>query len=606
MIKSVGQSPVYELLSAENNVVYEVPAYQREYSWGKDQWDALFDDILEDQGGSGHFLGTIICVNKTADTTKRSVLELVDGQQRMTTLSLLLLAIYKQLSAVQDQLNEDQRIDLKILKRMLVLNNQNFQRISLQKQNNNFDDYIYVLADAGFEFERPKTSFVGLRRIAKALKHFQSRLDDYSSSADEFYGSDVPAKLFSFFERVKKSVLVKLEVANHTDAFVLFESLNNRGLPLTPIDLIKTQVLSTADKDPEIGVDKAYKAWSSWLENLGDDYSNQERFFRHFYNAFKTDWALAQANAPVATRTKLIQIYENLIKQDLNGFMQKMTRASNAYGRILGNVISDEPLPKLDKSLRDVPRAQGVPAQMLLLFLVVNSERFNLSEDQLKQIVQLVIKFSVRRNLTNTPPTYDLDRIFINIVDSISTQLPSGDDLVALVRSALATISASDEEFLLQLQGEIYDDNAGATRYILVAMAEAGMTVENERDLWKQKSVGNAKLQYLWTIEHILPQGENLPNEWVEMLGGKDEAVRIQTEFAHTIGNLTITAFNSTLGNKSFLEKRDRTDDKGNFIGYRNGLSLNEDLKDRETWGEEAILARTEKLSQKALKLFSF
>lgn len=606
MIKSVDQAPVYELLSADNNVVYDVPAYQREYSWGKEQWDALFDDILEEPKGVGHFLGTIICVNKSADTTKRSVLELVDGQQRMTTLSLLLLAIYKQLNETISSLNDDQRTDLVMLRRMLVLNKSSFPRMNLQKQNNNFDDYLFVLAEANFDVEKPQTSFVGLRRISKALKHFQARLVTYCESADNYHGESIPAKLFNYLERVKQSVLVKLEVENHTDAFVLFESLNNRGLPLTPIDLIKTQLLSAADKDPNIGIHKAYKAWSSWLDNLGDDYSNQERFFRHFYNAFKTDWNLAQANAPVATRTRLIQIYETLISQDLAGFTEKMTLASTAYGRILGNSNIAQPVSALDKSLSDVPRAQGIPAQMLLMFLEVHAERFELNENQLEEIVKLVIKFSVRRNLTNTPPTYDLDRIFINLVESITVDSPVGDSVVSLVRNTLASMSASDEYFLQQLQGQIYEDNAGATRFILIALAEQSKTVENDRDLWKQKSVGNGKLQYVWTIEHILPQGENLPVEWIEMLGGQDETKRIQSEYAHTLGNLTITAFNSTLSNKSFQEKRDRTDDKGNYIGYRNGLNLNEDLKDLDSWSQEQIVARTQSLSSAAIEFFAY
>lgn len=605
MIRSVGQTPLYELLSTENSVVYEVPAYQREYSWGKEQWDALFDDLLEEPAGQGHFLGTIICVNKTTDTTKESVLELVDGQQRMTTLSILLLAIYKVLSSSEHELTEDERTDLVNLRRMLCLKNPTRQRISLQTQNSNFNDYVYLLSDAGFEIEKPKVSHVGLRRISKALLHFSKRIQEYvDSTTTDVSLLSTPEKLFAFFERVKKSILVKLEVESHTDAFVLFESLNNRGLPLTPIDLIKTNLLSTADKVESLGVDQAYKTWKHWVELLGDDYGNQERFFRQFYNAFKTDWELGQPNIPIATRTKLIQIYESLMKSDIHSFISRMNIATEAYGRILGNLEPTEAPSKFDLELRNLPRAQGVPAYMLILFLSVNAERFGLDDGKLAELTSFLTSFSIRRNLTNTPPTYDLDRIFINLIDDLTNSGMSGDELAAFIRAKLIYVSASDEVFEEQLRGPIYDENTAVTRYILTAMARQGMTNETEVDLWQQIKVGGSKDQYVWTIEHVLPQGENLPAEWIEMLGGKESATRIQGELVHTIGNLTISGYNSKLGNKSFLEKRDRVNEAGNFVGYKNNLNLNSDLAKFDQWDEASILKRTDSLSRWALELF--
>jgi hypothetical protein len=167
-----------------------------------------------------------------------------------------------------------------------------------------------------------------------------------------------------------------------------------------------------------------------------------------------------------------------------------------------------------------------------------------------------------------------------------------------IIRGELSSVSASDEQFLGQLKGPIYDENVAVTRYVLIALAK-GKTVEaiKTSDLWAQASSGEKKSAYVWTIEHILPQGANLPDEWIQMLGGKDEASRIQREYVHTLGNLTISGYNSTLGNKSFIEKRDRTDNSKNFVGYKNGLSLNEDLAKKDSWGEQAIMERTENLN---------
>ena len=127
------------------------------------------------------------------------------------------------------------------------------------------------------------------------------------------------------------------------------------------------------------------------------------------------------------------------------------------------------------------------------------------------------------------------------------------------------------------------------------------MTAETRQDLWTTKGKN-----YLWTIEHIFPQGERIPEPWVQMVADGDEtrAKQLQREHVHRLGNLTLTGFNATLGNKPFLEKRDRTDERGNHVVFRNGLALNEDLKSQEVWTIDKIEARTAKLVARAMQLF--
>ncbi|BBX34835.1 DUF262 domain-containing protein [Mycolicibacterium mageritense] len=156
MIKSVADDPVYKLLSLEDTVVYEAPKYQREYAWTKQQWDELFDDLLEEENSnSGHFLGTIICINRTSNATKENVLELVDGQQRMTTLSILMAAIYTFLANRSDQLDQNELVDLNYLGRQLVLKDGNRLRVRPQIQNSNYDDYANVLKNCGHPAQSP-------------------------------------------------------------------------------------------------------------------------------------------------------------------------------------------------------------------------------------------------------------------------------------------------------------------------------------------------------------------------------------------------------------------------------------------------------------------
>jgi len=133
-------------------------------------------------------------------------------------------------------------------------------------------------------------------------------------------------------------------------------------------------------------------------------------------------------------------------------------------------------------------------------------------------------------------------------------------------------------------------------------IAKRGMTAESQKNLW-EKNVNN---QYIWTIEHIFPEGKNIPDSWVKMIadGDRAKADEYLEEYAHTFGNLTITGYNSSLGNKSFKEKKERKDSNGNPIGYLNGLNLNSDLVDKDKWTVDLIKARTDKLVKEILEMF--
>ena len=128
--------------------------------------------------------------------------------------------------------------------------------------------------------------------------------------------------LFDLIEKINSAIIVSIEVETHKDAYMLFESLNNRGVPLSAIDLLKNLLISTSDRDGKS--DDCYEQWKTILNYLGDDYSNQERFFRYYYDAYREE---LNAGYPVsgkqkyylgyvATRSNLLDIYETLIKKD--------------------------------------------------------------------------------------------------------------------------------------------------------------------------------------------------------------------------------------------------------------------------------------------------
>jgi len=234
-----------------------------------------------------------------------------------------------------------------------------------------------------------------------------------------------------------------------------------------------------------------------------------------------------------------------------------------------------------------------------MLYLLVRKDELELTNVHLTSIVELLVRFFVRRNLTDTPPTRDLTRLFMTVIDKISGL--HADAILQSIEQQLEAVSATDEAFKRKLEGLIYEENSGVTRFILCALAEQSMTKETWIDLWRSENK-----QFVWTIEHIFPQGENIPQSWITMIadGDEEKAKEIQQTHVHKLGNLTISGFNSALGNKSFEEKRDRVDRQGRAVGYKNGLKLNEDLASTDSWSVDQIDLRTDKLVQQVTQLF--
>ena len=326
MIKSANQYPVHTLFSHEGNVSYRIPPYQREYSWRKSHWEDLFEDLVDADGA--HFLGTIITLDQTTDTLEGNILQVVDGQQRLTTLTILLAAVYALLQERREDLDDDTRTDLTNLGRLLVRKSDGLPRVTPQKQGLNLFDYRKVLQDAGLPIEGEWKPYFPSRRIAKCYQYFRTAILNLA----ETEGVTQTEAALRVHEAALKAVMVKIEVASHADAFVLFESLNNRGMPLSPVDLIKNHLLAESEKKQIMNVDQAFRHWNEMLSNLGDSYSTQERFLRHYYNAFKAELPEV-ANATVATKSNLIRIYEKLLQSELSEVVAALVAASKTYGR---------------------------------------------------------------------------------------------------------------------------------------------------------------------------------------------------------------------------------------------------------------------------------
>lgn len=611
MINSVEDPTVANILSTDMLKIYDIPRYQREYTWNQRDWANLYDDIT--QNDAGYFLGSFIVVNGTVNSKMDTIhYEVIDGQQRLTTLSLLLAALYTRIMEHKDSIDDDMILDdIRPLRNRLILkSDKSITRVIPQVQNHNLEDYRWILKEhIGLDTVIQKPKFLGLRKMSKAFNYFYDRLGEDVEGRD---GIECVRCLLDICRLVCSAVVVQITVDSHADAYTLFASLNNRGVPLSAVDLIKNMLLGKVAGVDDGQLNYYFERWQEVLHNLGDDYKTQERFFRQNYDAFRRE-----VNKPfigesgsqlplgsVATRSNLLKIYEKRMESDDGALkvLDELTENSALYSRIIG-LDQESPDSELSHQLLELSRAQGVASYLLLLFLFKKQSQLELKDETLALLVKLLVCFFVRRNLTDTPPTRDLERLFISICESLESEGLKGIAAAEYIKKRLVDVSASDAFFKERLEGPIYDVNPDMTRYILTVIASPSVTKEM-KPLWERYASGN----YVWTIEHIFPQGKNIPDEWVKMVadGDMSKAIEVQEKQVHTLGNLTITGYNSKLSNMPFVTKRDRKDVNGANVGYRNGLNLNNELVNTDTWTSEQIQERTDKLVGLTLKAFDF
>lgn len=607
-----------QLIVGESSALFHfhVPKYQREYTWGKSQWEQLLLDIEDHH--LGYFMGSIICVqdNTTATPGAEIIYEVVDGQQRLTTLSILLAAIYTKLDTfIKDQKFADEHeyddikssissIRHKLLKRKTALlsgetgyvqsgSHYYFLRVQPSTQNANLADYLTLLQDIGVftagSHQRPPN--YGNRLFSRAYKFFGERLPDT-------YG-----EITEFLNKINQLQFVTITVSNQADAFALFESLNNRGVPLSAIDIIKNKLLSTLDHQHHIQIDDAYDRWQTVIHALPEA-DEQERFLRHFYHAFKHLPDFGVESAPRAYRSQMIRIYETLINRDALKLLQNFEELAPLYGKIIHSDI-DGPIRK---HLLDLNRANGAPVYAMMLYLFTQ-QRYLREPDFLSNAIKLLVSWVVRRNVTDKPPTRQLDQIFMDLVAACANKINteggiSFDWFAHTCMHILRPVSRN--EFADALRSPLYRLNSGMTRYLLIQIEEQFANKQYNPDLWVRDNYN----KFVWTVEHVLPQAENLPNHWVAMIAGGDRhgASIIQAEYVHTLGNLTMSGYNSDLATSPLHDKQTKIQKSflghSLTIGYRNGLALNNlkfpvgtqhvDLATITTWNKDTIQARTE------------
>ncbi len=588
MINNANKYLLSEIFAPDNKTKYIIPKFQREYIWNKDNWEELLNDVLESDGN--HFIGSIICINKGTDTFNPE-LELIDGQQRLTTISLVFSAIYQLLKDKIKDNDDELKSELTNLKYNLTLKHNKNLRIELSYQNNNHQDYQAVLSEIGvIDFSDTNLKNIGNRRIYKAYKYFLNKLENFSEK-----------ELFGLLEKIKATMIVKIEVSSHSDAFLLFESLNNRGVPLSAIDLIKNKMLSELEKKAGLTIDESFTKWNKIINAL-PEYTIQERFIRQFYNAFKSDANIKVGNYSKATRSNIIKIYETLIAKNPAYIFDQLIEKSAIYNELVfPDDLELEPYLSIKSELIDLSNVQAAPAYAFLLFLFSNYKGQEISF--YKEVIHLLVKYFIRRNITDFPNTRNLDQIFIDIVEELHNDKEKVNIKYIAEYFTNSERFSPKDKFEEYLNGDLYEMNVEAARFILSKIEEAKrQTKEINPNFW-QKDRSN---KLIWSIEHVFPEGKNIPKYWLKIIadGDKEKAEALQEKYVHKLGNLTLTIYNQSLSNFEFIKKRDRKDSKGKNIGYKNQLFLNDVLAKKDEWKIDDIEKRTKELVDIALEIF--
>ena len=417
-------------------------------------------------------------------------------------------------------------------------------------------------------------------------------------------------------KKVNSALVVMIEASSLSSASALFESLNNRGEPLTVTDLIKNKLFAALKGDNDY--DKYRNDWESVIEHKlirldskEISASEQERFFRHCYNACRTSWNKEYPDVlfPEGKRANLYDSYVKMIDLNPKRVFRQITSCAKSYLVIQGSESKDgSSKPELYKLYKDLNRINGATSYTLLLYLVKNKNDLALSNDDFENICTLLIKFFVRHSFTDIPLANKLDSIFIKFIDRIEENAYTGSTIyeeLSLWLKEAYRADDNDKIFISKLCGDVYERGSTnrAIKFVLIKLAEKDLLKHETKDINWDK----------WSIEHVLPQtvkpDHKWGKSWIEMLSGgvTVKALEIHKENVNKLGNLTLTPapYNAEQSNRPFMDKRTCKNGYDKSI-LNSDSGLNSYICHTEIWGEEQIKARTTALLEEIIEIFAW
>lgn len=546
---------IYEILNG--NKQFLIPNYQRFYSWDTEQCKRLWNDIVDMQkkGKVGHFVGSIVNIAEQAMPTGVQKYMIIDGQQRMTTLTLLLLALRDYaIKTPEDTTINSKRIDNMLLKNEYENGDERYKLLLTETDR----DILMRLVE-----EKPIPD--GTRsRILENYNYFSGKIADKELHPAEVYES-----------------IGKLQIVNITldrtidDAQAIFESLNSTGKELSESDLIRNYVLMGLEPNEQNYVyDHLWRPMELLFE-YDTQGSMMDRFFRDYLTM------------KITRIPKQDRVYEEFKTYHLNcefATVRELCQDIYIYAKYYTNMVfkrSTNPgLKSLYEDINDLRMEVSYP---FLLRVHNDCTEGTITEEELCEIIRLCISYVFRRSICDIP-TNSLNKTFATLRNEIKA-----DDYMNSIKAFFVLRDdykefPDDDKFEKALVSrDVY--NMRSRNFLLSHLEnfknKAPIIIEN------------------FTIEHIMPQNPKLSNEWQQELGPTWK--EIQKTYLHTIGNLTLTAYNSEMSDNPFMVKMDM---EGGF--KESGLRLNAYLVKLTKWNEQHIKERAKILADKAKEIWEF
>ncbi|MEA5509542.1 DUF262 domain-containing protein [Crocosphaera sp. UHCC 0190] len=542
----------------EGTKQFQVPLFQRPYSWNKDYWDALWNDLMSIYEGEiegFYFLGPIVtqAVSGTADGI--SPFLIIDGQQRLTTLSILL-------ATLRDKLRQDNNSLAEELHESYLINkfktNEDFFKILLTQTDR--ESYRYIINN-----KQQDNKSNG--KINDAYQHFTKKLERQSRS---------------FCEKLKSIILEKLIIVNITsdendNPYLIFESLNNKGQELTQADLVRNYIFM---KLPIDNREEQYnKLWlpleNTFKTQVGDKYSEELTNAFWFYLR-KDGKSVQQKNVYQSLKKRFDDPQNNLTKE-----LQLIVRFSKYYQRF-NFPEQEESNSKFRKYFNNLLRLDFKTSHIFLLNIYNDYENEKISEQDFEKILIYLESYFVRR-LFSGVSTQILGGIINNLYLEIQKTKFS-----SIVDGLYKTLNNFDNKKRWPTDEEFKKNLLTQTIYKGAKNDRTKFLLERLEQDQGQETVDLSTL----TIEHIMPQ--TLNDEWKQQLGANYSSNH--SKCIHTLGNLTLTADNARLYNNSYSRKLE--------LLKRSNLYLNHYFREIEHWNFETIEDRANKLADIAIKVW--
>jgi alkylated DNA nucleotide flippase Atl1 len=555
----------FKLIEGEKQ--FQVPLYQRTYSWGQREWARLWADVLEHaeiiaagEDRPAHFIGSVVLAPGTMSAGDVQRWLVVDGQQRLTTLMLACCALRDRLKEISPR--EAGRIHKQYLVNEYRDGLEHFRLLPTQADRDAFAACMESGASAG-----------GSDGIGAAYRFFKQALIDYDPDG----GVDALKRL----ETVIRSRLSVVEItAEHGDnVYRIFESLNNTGVRLSQTDLLRNYVFMLL---PTIGERVYTRIWLPMQQELGAD--NLE-LLAWLDLVIRGDYRAKQSEIYRAQQRRLGEIVHQGGETALEGEIAELYRR----GRLLMRVI--EPTREKDAGLRTVLlRLQEWGGQItfpIALHMLDLLDHEKATAAQVARALSYVESFLVRRMIAGMP-TNNLNRILNSAPKELEADRPI-DEAVHRYLSGERRYWPSDDQLRTAIRTRpFYWSGRSNQRFFVLKRLEQSHQSSEPVDF------AAAKL----TVEHIMPQ--TVTQDWLDLLSAEvtdeDGPAELHAELLHTLGNLTLTGDNSKLSNHPFQRKQEIFD--------ASALHMNREIADAARWGKAQILARAEALAERCVALW--